>query len=149
MKVNGVGTVMASQLLVNIGDNQERLTGETQFAALTGTAPIPASSGKTTQHSLGGDRAANAAIHRIVLARIANDQRTRDYVDKRTGDDSGKLEIMRCLNRYVARETYRDLRNPPPAPLTNDMRPRRLALGLTQVRMAGELGTWSSAISGF
>lgn len=43
----GVGTEVASQLLVAMGDNPERIHSEAQFAALTGTAPIPASSGKT------------------------------------------------------------------------------------------------------
>lgn len=149
LEVNGVGTAVASQLLVTTGDNPERLTSEARFAALTGTAPIPASSGKTTRHRLsrGGDRAADAAIYRIVLVRMAQDQRTRDYVDKRTSQGKGKMEIMRCLKRYVAREVYRVLRNPRPAPVTNDLRPRRLALGLTQVRIARELGTWPTSIS--
>ncbi|GAA4769945.1 transposase [Citricoccus nitrophenolicus] len=149
LEVNGVGTAVASQLLVTIGDNPERLASEAQFAALTGTAPIPASSGKTTRHRLsrGGDRAANAAIHRIVLVRMAHDQRTRDSVDKRTAHGKGKLEIMRCLKRYVAREVYRVLRNPRPAPATDDLRPHRLALGLTQVRVARALGTWPTSIS--
>ncbi|WIM71206.1 hypothetical protein [Corynebacterium suedekumii] len=47
----------------------------------------------------------------------------------------------------MAREVYRVLRNPRPAPATNDLRPRRLALGLTQVRVVRELGTWSTSIS--
>ncbi|WP_427017056.1 IS110 family transposase (plasmid) [Pseudarthrobacter sp. P1] len=149
LEIKGVGTAVASQLLVTIGDNPERLTSEAQFAALTGTAPIPASSGKTTRHRLsrGGDRAANSAIHRIVLVRMSKDQRTRDYVAKRTADGKAKLEIMRCLKRYVAREIYRVLRNPRPAPVTNDLRPRRLALRLTQARAAGDLGVWTTAIS--
>jgi transposase len=78
---------------------------------------------------------------------MATDQRTRDYVVKRTAQGKGKLEIMRCLKRYVAREIHRVLRNPRPAPLTNDLRQRRLALGLTQVRVARELGTLPTTIS--
>nr|WP_307811533.1 transposase [Streptomyces fildesensis] len=41
-----------------------------------------ASSGRTTRHRLsrGGDRAANAALYRIALVRMASDRRTRDYV---------------------------------------------------------------------
>ncbi|MDJ0358439.1 IS110 family transposase [Paenarthrobacter sp. PH39-S1] len=149
LEINGVATAVASQLLVTIGDNPERLTTEAQFAALTGTAPIPASSGKTTRHRLsrGGDRAANSAIYRIVLVRMSKDQRTRDYVAKRTAEGKSKMEIMRCLKRYVAREIYRVLRNPRPASVTNDLRPRRLALHLTQVQAARELGTWPTAIS--
>lgn len=149
MDVTGIGTVVASQLLVTVGDNPERLTSEAQFAALAGTAPIPASSGKTTRHRLsrGGDRAANAAIHRIVLVRMSMDQRTRNYVDKRTAEGKGRLETMRCLKRYVAREIYRVLQNPRPAPATNDLRPRRLALGLTQASAAQTMNTWPTAIS--
>jgi transposase len=149
LEINGVGTAVASQLLVTIGDNPERLATEAQFAALTGTAPIPASSGRTARHRLsrGGDRGANAAIHRIVLGRMSKDQRTKDYVAKRTADGKGKLEIMRCLKRYVAREIYRVLQNPRSAPATNDLRPCRLALRLTQVQAARELGAWTTAIS--
>lgn len=114
-----------------------------------GTAPIPASSGRTTRHRLsrGGDRGANAAIHCIVLVRMSKDQRTKDYVAKRTADGKSKLEIMRCLKRYVAREIYRVLQNPCPAPATNDLRPHRLALRLTQIHAARELGAWTTAIS--
>ncbi|MEB0002484.1 IS110 family transposase [Cryobacterium sp. RTC2.1] len=147
--IKGVGTAVASQLLVTIGDNPERLTTEAQFAALAGVAPIPASSGKTTRHRLsrGGDRAANSAIHRIVLVRMAKDQRTQNYVVKRTSEGKGKKEIMRCLKRYVAREIYRVLQNPRPGLLTNDLRPRRLALHLTQTAVALELSAWPKAIS--
>ncbi len=148
-RIKGVGTAVASQLLVTIGDNPERLTSEAQFAALAGVSPIPASSGKTTRHRLsrGGDRAANAAIHRIVLVRMSTDQRTADYVAKRTADGKSKREIMRCLKRYVAREIYRVLRNPRPAPLTNDLRPRRLAMHITQTAAAQQFSVWSTAIS--
>jgi len=38
----------AGQLLATAGDNPERLRGEAAFAHLCGTAPVPASSGKTT-----------------------------------------------------------------------------------------------------
>ncbi|RZL75733.1 MAG: IS110 family transposase [Rhodococcus sp. (in: high G+C Gram-positive bacteria)] len=79
LQLPGVGPLVASQLLVACGDNPERLSSEQQFAALCGTAPIPASSGKHQRHRLsrGGDRTANSAIHRIVLVRMsAGDTRT-------------------------------------------------------------------------
>ena len=41
--IQGVGTAVASQLLVTVGDNPERVTTEAKFAALVGVAPIPAS----------------------------------------------------------------------------------------------------------
>ncbi len=56
-ELTGVGVEVATQLLVTVGDNPERINNEAQFAGLTGTAPVPASSGKTHRHRLskGGD----------------------------------------------------------------------------------------------
>lgn len=48
----GVGTEVASQMLITVGDKPERVGNEAQFASLVGVAPIPASSGKTTRHRL-------------------------------------------------------------------------------------------------
>jgi len=107
----GVGVDAAGQLLVTAGDNPERLRHEAAFAALTGTNPVPASSGRTQRHRLnrGGDRHANCTLYRIVLSRLRYDPRTRAYVERRTKDGLSKKEIIRCLKRYVAREIYYDL----------------------------------------
>ncbi len=103
-----VGTDTAAALLIAAGDNPDRLASEAAFAALCGTNPLPASSGKTVRHRLNraGDRDANAALWRIVLSRMAHDQRTRDYVEHRTTEGLSKREIIPCLKRYVAREVY-------------------------------------------
>lgn len=45
--VYGVGPDTAAQLLITAGNNPDRLRSEASFAALCGTAPVPASSGKT------------------------------------------------------------------------------------------------------
>jgi transposase len=107
----GAGPETAGQLLVSAGENPERMRSEAAFAHLTGAAPIPASSGRTHRHRLnrGGDRAANNALHTIVLVRMRYDQRTRTYVERRTRDGLSKKEIMRCLKRFVAREVYHAL----------------------------------------
>lgn len=104
----GIGVESAAQLLVTAGDNPERLRSEASFAALCGVSPVPASSGKTVRHRLnrGGDRAANSALHMIVISRWRMDETTKAYVVKRTAQGMSKLEIMRCLKRYVAREVY-------------------------------------------
>jgi hypothetical protein len=47
-----------------------------------------------------------------MLVRMSQDQCKRDYLAKRTADDRSKLEIMRCLNHYVAREICGVLQNP-------------------------------------
>ncbi|HEY5334568.1 MAG TPA: transposase [Mycobacteriales bacterium] len=113
---HAVGIDTAGALLVTLGDNPGRLHSESSFAHLCGVAPLPASSGKTTgRHRLnrGGDRRANNALWRIVLVRMGTDQRTRDYVARRTAQGVSKPEIMRCLKRYVAREIYSALNADP------------------------------------
>ena len=102
----GVGPEVAGQLLMTAGDNPHRIRNDAAFANLTGSAPLQASSGRTARHRLsrGGDRQANRALHTVVLSRMRYDQRTRDYVARRTAEGLSKREIMRCLKRYVARE---------------------------------------------
>jgi len=77
-------------------------------AKLCGACPIPASSGKTTRHRLnrGGNRQANAALYRVVIIRMRSHSPTRAYVRKRMADGKGKMEIIRCLKRFVAREIF-------------------------------------------
>lgn len=69
--VNGVGTDVASALLVAAGDNPQRLRNEATFAHLCGVSPIDASSGKHDRRRLnrGGDRQANSALWHIVITR--------------------------------------------------------------------------------
>ena len=98
-----------------------RCRSEAAFAALRGTSPIPASSGKTVRHRLnrGGDRALNRAIHAIAVVRMRSCPRTRAYVARRTAEGKTTREIRRCLKRYIARELYRHLTqsmNPPANP---------------------------------
>ncbi|MGI8754465.1 MAG: transposase, partial [Acidimicrobiales bacterium] len=100
LALNGVGLDGAGQLLVTAGDNPERIRTEAAFAHLCGVAPIPASSGKTAgKHRLnrGGNRAANAALYRIVLCRLRHDPATRAYVQRRTSTGKSKKDIIRCL----------------------------------------------------
>ena len=107
-----VGVEHAGQLLVTAGDNPERRCSEAAFAHLCGVAPIPASSGRTTRQRLhrGGDRAANRALHMALVVRLRPDPRRRAYVARRTKEGLSKMESIRCLKRYLAREVYRALR---------------------------------------
>lgn len=107
----GVGPDTAAQLLITCGDNPDRLGSEAALAALTGTSPLPASSGRTHRHRLnrGGDRQANKALHQIALVRMRHDPQTREYVHKRTQQGLSKRDIIRCLKRYLARKIYRTI----------------------------------------
>jgi transposase len=113
----GIATAIAADMLLLVGDNPERIRSESAFAKLCGACPLPASSGRTNRHRLnrGGNRQANAALHRVVVTRMRCHQPTIDYVGRRTGEGRTKAEIMRCLKRYVAREVFRHLCMPKPA----------------------------------
>ncbi|ANH38227.1 Transposase IS116/IS110/IS902 family protein [Nocardioides dokdonensis FR1436] len=115
MAINGIGHDCAGQLLVTAGANPERIHTEAAFAMLVGTAPVPASSGQThrTRLNRGGDRQANAAIHRVLLSRMRWHKPTKTYLARRVNQrDLSKREAARILKRYITREIYPALINP-------------------------------------
>jgi transposase len=105
---HGIGPDTATAPLLAAGDNPQRLRNERTWSALLAANPIKASSGKTVRHRLnrGGDRNGNSALWRIVIVRMASDPATKAYVERRTNEGLNKPEIIRCLKRYVAPETY-------------------------------------------
>lgn len=145
----GVGPAVAATLLVVAGDNPERLHSESAFAALCGVAPIEASSGRTTRHRLNrsGNRQANSALWRIALVRMATEQRTKDYVAKRTSEGKTKKEIIRCLQRHIAREIHQLLVNDHATIRGTDLRKQRNLAQISLKTAAIQLGTWPIAIS--
>ncbi len=147
--VYGVGPDIAAQLLLTAGGNADRLRTDAAFAALCGTSPIQASSGKVTRHRLsrGGDRAANCALYRIALVRMASDQRTKDYVARQREAGSSSKETQRKLKRAIAREIFRHLVTPVTVPDIEDLRPLRQAKNITLTAAANHLGVWPTAIS--
>jgi transposase len=138
----GVGPHVAAQLLATVGDNPDRITHEAAFAKLCAACPIPASSGKTQRHRLnrGGDRRANNALYTIVLVRMRYHAPTRAYVARRTAEGKTRAEIMRCLKRFVAREIYNVITNPPTVPNGQEIRQRRLQNNITLTALAIDLG---------
>jgi transposase len=104
----GIGPDSAVTSLITMGDNPERLNSEASFAVLCGVGPIEYSSGRRTSRRLnhGGDRQANAALHRIVFTRLRHDPRTQAYYERRTQEGKTRREIIRCLKRYAAREAF-------------------------------------------
>lgn len=108
----GCGTHHTAALLVAAGENIGRLSSEASFAHLCGTAPVPASSGRTSRHRLNfaGNRDANRALHMIVIVRLRYCERTRSHLNRRLAEGKTKKEAIRCLKRFAARELYRTLR---------------------------------------
>lgn len=151
------GTITAATIAIVAGDNPERIRDEAAFAKLCGACPIPASSGKTNRHRLnrGGNRQGNMALHRIAIVRLRYHQPTRDYVAKKTREGKSKLEIIRCLKRYIAREAYKALiaiRNGGAGRQTPQergalLRRLRTSHGITQQQIGEALAVPSSRIS--
>jgi len=114
----GVGPICAAQLLVSSGD-PGRMRSEAAFAALGGTSPVDASSGRQQRHRLnrGGDRQLNAALHVIALNRKRAHAATRAYYERLLASGKTKREALRCVKRMLARHFYRQLRTIRPAAL--------------------------------
>jgi transposase len=112
----GVGPIVAATVLC-AWSHPGRCRNEGAFAKLGGVAPIPASSGMTVRYRLNpyGDRQLNRVLHTVVLCRLRYDPETRAYAEARTRDGKTPKEIKRCLKRYVARQLFRQLENPPAA----------------------------------
>jgi transposase len=106
----GVGPVCAAQLLVSAG-NPTRMRTEAAFAALAGTSPVDASSGKQQRHRLnrGGDRQLNMALHLIALNRSRADTPTRRYYQRLQANGKTRREALRCVKRALARHLYHQL----------------------------------------
>jgi transposase len=115
----GVGPVCAAQLLVSSGD-PARMRSEASFAALAGTSPVDASSGKQRRHRLnrGGDRQLNWALHVIALQRIRHHPQTSAYHDRLLAAGKTTREARRCIKRTLARHFHRRLREISTLPLT-------------------------------
>ena len=115
----GVGPICGAQLLVSSGD-PSRMTSEASFAALAGTSPVDASSGKQRRHRLnrGGDRQLNWALHVVALARIRHHPTTAAYYQRLLATGKTTREARRCVKRALARHFYRRLREMSALPLT-------------------------------
>lgn len=143
LSCNGVGVVTAATLLVAAGDNPDRLTSKASFAAMTGVAPIPASSGQRIRHRLSraGDRHANSALHRIVLLRKRHHEpRTMAYIARRRAEGLTDRDITRCLKRHIANEIYSVLMNPgTDNPVGRQLRAQRQRIGIPIAALATTL----------
>ncbi|KMS91270.1 transposase [Streptomyces regensis] len=108
------------QLTGQINELNQRLTRlverhAPQLLVPVGIGPDSAVTLLTRRLNHGGDRQANAALHRIVFTRLRHDPRTQAYYERRTQEGKTRREIIRCLKRYAAREVFNLVR---PVPVT-------------------------------
>jgi transposase len=106
----GIGSVIAARVLGEVGD-VSNLRSKAGFARLTGTAPIPASSGMTVRHRLnrGGNRKLNHALYFVAVTRCRLDDETRVFMERKLSEGKTKKEAIRCLKRHLANVVYRNL----------------------------------------
>jgi transposase len=109
-RLPGIGVLLAAKLLGETGDVR-RFRSEAAFAAVTGTAPIPASSGQTQRHRLnrGGNRQLNRALHFIAIVQARTYPPARAYVTRRQAEGKTWREALRCLKRHLADVVYRTM----------------------------------------
>lgn len=110
----GCGALTAAILIGHTAGNR-RFRSEASFALETGTAPIPCSSGKRTQHRLnrGGNRQLNHALHIIALARAQRDPANQAVPRSQGSRGKTPKGARRCLKRHLARRFHQLLAEPP------------------------------------
>ena len=66
---------------------------------------------------------------------------------RRQAEAKNQREITRCLKRYIARDVYHLLTNPPPTPHRNNLRHHRTQAQITLTYAAHHLDTQPTLIS--
>jgi transposase len=107
-RLPGIGPLTAAKLLGETGDVR-RYRSAAAFAAVSGTAPLPASSGQVQRHRLnrGGNRQLNRALHTMALVQSRCEPRARAYLARRQAEGKSRREALRALKWYLARSVYR------------------------------------------
>jgi transposase len=110
LKLAGCGALTAAKLIGEVA-GVLRFRSKAAFARWNGSAPIPVWSGNDNRHRLnrGGNRQANAALHRIAITQWRIRGLGRDYVDRRMAAGDTKTEALRLLRRRISDEVFRRL----------------------------------------
>ena len=111
----GVGPHAAAQLVLS-WSHRGRIESESRRSrGSPAQHRSPASSGKTIRYRLdrSGDRKLNRALHMILVTRKRTHPATIAYIERRLQEGKTRREANRCLKRYLARNLYRLLENPP------------------------------------
>jgi transposase len=134
----GCGPLTAAKLIGEIA-GAERFATDAKLARISGTAPIPASSGNTQRFRLdrGGNRQLNCALHRLAVNKGTWDPDAAAYLARKQAEGKSRKEALRCLKRHLARRVWRLLKAPPEhaitqaATLTVEATPTRETVAVT------------------
>ena len=107
----GVGPLVAARVMAEVVDVR-RYRSPDAFAAANGTAPIPASSGRTVRHRLnrGGNRQLNKALQIIAVTQLRGNTEGRRYYDRKRAAGKTRREAQRCLKRRLSDVVFHLLR---------------------------------------
>jgi len=124
----GCGVLTAAKLIGEIA-GIGRFATDAKLARTAGSAPIPASSGRTDRHRLdrGGNRQLNCALHRLAVSKARLDPETAAYLARRQAEGKTRREALRCLKRHLARRVFKLLQPPTPTPPAPGDRPPVIA----------------------
>lgn len=111
LDIHGAGQVSAAIILAAYS-HHGRVRSEAAFAALAGASPVLASSGNTNRYRRNryGDRQLHRATDAIIArTRSLTGPDTPADIERRTAEGKSPREIRRCLKRFMARQTFRQL----------------------------------------
>jgi transposase len=108
----GVGPLIAARFIAEVVDIR-RYPNRNAFAAANGTAPLPASSGRTVRHRFnpGGNRQLNRSLYTIALTQIRGDTEGRAYYERKRAAGKTKREALRCLKRRLSDIVFATMRH--------------------------------------
>ena len=100
----GIGPLVAARFIAEVVDVR-RYPDRNAFAAANGTAPLPASSGRTVRHRLnpGGNRQLNRALYTIAITQIRGETEGRAYYERKRAAGKTRREALRCLKAKTVR----------------------------------------------
>jgi transposase len=108
----GVGPLIAARFIAEVVDIH-RYPNRNAFAAANGTAPLPASSGRTVRHRFnpGGNRQLNRSLYTIAITQIRGDTEGRVYYERKRAAGKTKREALRCLKRRLSDIVFTTMRH--------------------------------------
>lgn len=110
LELAGCGPLTAAKLVAETADIS-RFRSPDAYAMFAGTAPIPVWSGNSQRFRLnrGGNRQANAAIHRIAITQLRMFPPAQDLVARHTATGKTRREALRILKRRLTDIVYRTM----------------------------------------
>jgi transposase len=110
--LHGIGPLVAARFIAEVVDVR-RYPNRNAFAAANGTAPLPASSGRTVRHRFnpGGNRQLNRALYTIAITQIRSDTEGRAYYERKRAAGKTKREALRCLKRKLSDIVFTTMRH--------------------------------------